>query len=188
MWIFCRGTLHKNSFGGIWCGCHIHVFTFSCVMWTINIQISQVSQSKLVEGYKTSIWENHSLLAEVSHDEAKMRERRESLSIVSFLPRRERPLLAGKENHHNTCIAFWKKFNDVAKLTSIRRVWMPATKTCQLPPPPHTHTHTHTHPPTKTPVACLAVSVQARCEVLKILWLLVEHVTSFVCVVWLRLS
>ena len=145
MWIFCRGTLHKNSFGGIWCGCRIHVFTFSCVMWTINLQISQVSQSKLVEGYKTSIWENHSLLAEVSHDEAKMRERRESLSFLSFLPRRERPLLAGKENHHNTCIAFWKKFNDVAKLTSIRRVWMPATKTWQLYT--HTHTHTHTHPP-----------------------------------------
>ena len=35
-------------------------------------------------------------LAEVSHDEAKMRERRESLSFLSFLPRRERPLLAGK--------------------------------------------------------------------------------------------
>ena len=110
MWIFCRGTLHKNSFGGIWRGCHIHVFTFSCVMWTINLQISQVSQSKLVEGYKTSIW----------------------------------------ENQHNTCIAFWKKFNDVAKLTSIWRIWMPATKTCQLPPHTHTHTHTHTHPPTKT--------------------------------------
>ena len=73
-------------------------------MWTINLQISQVSQSKLVEGYKTSIWENHSLLAEVSHDEAKMRERRETLS--SPHSRRERPLLAGKENHHNTCIAF----------------------------------------------------------------------------------
>ena len=41
-----------------------------------------------------------SLLAELSHDEAKMRERRErereSLSFLSFLPRRERPLLAGK--------------------------------------------------------------------------------------------
>ena len=147
MWIFCRGTLHKNSFGGIWRGCHIHVFTFSCVMWTINLQISQVSQSKLVEGYKTSIW----------------------------------------ENQHNTCIAFWKKFNDVAKLTSIWRIWMPATKTCQLPPHTHTHTHTHTHPPTKTPLACSAVSVQQRCEVLKILWLLVEHVSSFVCVIWLRL-
>ena len=102
MWIFCRGTLHKNSFGGVWCGCHIHVFTFSCVMWTINLQISQISQSKLVEGYKTSIW----------------------------------------ENHHNTCIAFWKKFKNVAKLTSISRIWMPAIKTWQLlPPPPHTHTH-----------------------------------------------
>ena len=102
MWIFCRGTLHKNSFGGVWCGCHIHVFTFSCVMWTINLQISQISQSKLVEGYKTSIW----------------------------------------ENHHNTCIAFWKKFKNVAKLTSISRIWMPAIKTWQLlpPPPPHTHT------------------------------------------------
>ena len=102
MWIFCRGTLHKNSFGGVWCGCHIHVFTFSCVMWTINLQISQISQSKLVEGYKTSIW----------------------------------------ENHHNTCIAFWKKFKNVAKLTSISRIWMPAIKTWQLPPsppPPHTH-------------------------------------------------
>lgn len=153
MWIFCRGSLHKNSFVGIWCGCRIHVFTFSCVMWTINLQISQVSQSKLVEGYKTSIWENHSLLA-------------------------------GKENHHNTCIAFWKKFNDVAKLTSIWRVWMWATKTWQ----PRTHTHTPTYPPTKTPPACLAVSVQQKCEVLKILWLLVEHVSSFVCVVWLRLS
>ena len=113
MWIFCRGTLHKNSFVGIWCGCRIHVFTFSCVMWTINLQISQVSQSKLVEGYKTSIWENHSLLA-------------------------------GKENHHNTCIAFWKKFNDVAKLTSIWRVWMWATKTWQ---PAHTRTPPLTHPP-----------------------------------------
>ena len=37
-----------------------------------------------------------SLLAEVSHDEAKMRERRETLSFLSFLPRRERPLLAEK--------------------------------------------------------------------------------------------
>ena len=37
-----------------------------------------------------------SLLAEVSHDEAKMRERRD-LSFLSFLPRRERPLLAGKD-------------------------------------------------------------------------------------------
>ena len=37
-----------------------------------------------------------SLLAEVSHDEAKVRERRETLSFLSFLPRRERPLLAGK--------------------------------------------------------------------------------------------
>ena len=38
-----------------------------------------------------------SLLAEVSHDEAKMRERRETSagSFLSFLPRRERPLLAG---------------------------------------------------------------------------------------------
>ena len=38
-----------------------------------------------------------SLLVEVSHDEAKMRERRESLSFLSFLPRRERPLLAGND-------------------------------------------------------------------------------------------
>ena len=38
------------------------------------------------------LWLQSSLLAEVSHDEAKMRERRET----SFLPRRERPLLAGK--------------------------------------------------------------------------------------------
>ena len=37
-----------------------------------------------------------SLLEEVSHDEAKMRERRETFSFLSFLPRRERPLLAGK--------------------------------------------------------------------------------------------
>ena len=38
-----------------------------------------------------------SLLADVSHDEAKMRERREtSLSFLTFLPRSERPLLAGK--------------------------------------------------------------------------------------------
>ena len=38
-----------------------------------------------------------SLLAEVSHDKAKMRERRESLSPFSdsFLPRREKPLLVG---------------------------------------------------------------------------------------------
>ena len=37
-----------------------------------------------------------SLLAEVSHDKAKMRERRESLFPFSdsFLPRREKPLLA----------------------------------------------------------------------------------------------
>ena len=41
-------------------------------------------------------WVLVSLLAEVSHDEAKMRERRKSLSFLSFLPRRERPLLAGK--------------------------------------------------------------------------------------------
>ena len=137
MWIFCRGTLHKNSFGGVWCGCHIHVFTFSCVMWTINLQISQISQSKLVEGYKTSIW----------------------------------------ENHHNTCIAFWKKFKNVAKLTSISRIWMPAIKTWQLPPsPPPPHT--------QMPLACLSVSVQQMCEVLKILWLLVEHVSTFVRVVY----
>ena len=45
--------------------------------------------------------EHSSLLAEVSHDEAKMRERRESLSFLSFLPRRERPLLAGKEHSHS---------------------------------------------------------------------------------------
>ena len=40
-----------------------------------------------------------SLLAEVSHDEAKMRGRRDtlSLSFLSFLPRRERPLLARKK-------------------------------------------------------------------------------------------
>ena len=37
------------------------------------------------------------LLAEVSHDEAKMRGRRETLSLIPLiLPRRERPLLAGK--------------------------------------------------------------------------------------------
>ena len=40
------------------------------------------------------------LLAEVSHDEAKMRERREtlslSLSFLSFLPRHEKALLSGK--------------------------------------------------------------------------------------------
>ena len=36
-----------------------------------------------------------SLLAEVSHDEATRRERRETLSFLSFLRRRERPLLAG---------------------------------------------------------------------------------------------
>ena len=39
-----------------------------------------------------------SLLAEVSHDEAKMRERRETLSFLSLLPRRERPLLAGNSD------------------------------------------------------------------------------------------
>ena len=38
----------------------------------------------------------YSLLAEVSHDEAKMRGRREYPSFLSFLSRRERPLLAGK--------------------------------------------------------------------------------------------
>ena len=38
-----------------------------------------------------------SLLAEVSHGEAKMRGGRDQgLSLLSFLPRRERPLLAGK--------------------------------------------------------------------------------------------
>ena len=53
---------------------------------------------------KPAFRQNHdSLLAEVSHDEAKMRERREtlSLSFLSFLPRRERPLLAGK--NHDYC-------------------------------------------------------------------------------------
>ena len=34
------------------------------------------------------------MLAEVSYDEAKMRERKETLSFLSFLPRRERPPLA----------------------------------------------------------------------------------------------
>ena len=48
----------------------------------------------------TRSMEKPSLLAEVSHGEAKMRERRESLSFLSFLPRRERPLLAGKEKPH----------------------------------------------------------------------------------------
>ena len=38
-----------------------------------------------------------SLLAEVSHDEAKMRERRETISFLSFLPHCERPLLAGND-------------------------------------------------------------------------------------------
>ena len=51
---------------------------------------------------KPAFRQNHdSLLAEVSHDEAKMRERRETLSFLSFLPRRERPLLAGK--NHDYC-------------------------------------------------------------------------------------
>ena len=45
-----------------------------------------------------------SLLAEVSHDEAKMRERRESLSFLSFLPRRERPLLTGKADTWNETV------------------------------------------------------------------------------------
>lgn len=36
-----------------------------------------------------------SLLAEVFHDEAKMKERRETLPFLSFLPDRERLLLAG---------------------------------------------------------------------------------------------
>ena len=55
----------------------------------------------------------NSLLAEVSHDEAKMRERRESLSFLSFLPRRERPLLAGNFLKRNV-------FNlDLKRLTSI---------------------------------------------------------------------
>ena len=43
-----------------------------------------------------SLWVWCSLLVVVSHDEANMRGRRESLSFLSFLPRRERPLLAGK--------------------------------------------------------------------------------------------
>ena len=43
-----------------------------------------------------------SLLAEVSHDEAEMRERRETLSFLSFLPRRERPLLAGNLKRYRT--------------------------------------------------------------------------------------
>ena len=43
-----------------------------------------------------------SLLAEVSHDDAKIRERRESLSFLSFLHCRERPLLAGK----SACVCF----------------------------------------------------------------------------------
>ena len=38
---------------------------------------------------------NNSLLAEVSHEEAKMRE---SLSFLSFLPHRERALLVGNGN------------------------------------------------------------------------------------------
>ena len=44
------------------------------------------------------LWPGDSLLAEVSQDEAKMRERREtlSLSFLAFLPRPERPLLARK--------------------------------------------------------------------------------------------
>ena len=43
-----------------------------------------------------------------SHDEAKMRERRESLSFLLFLPRRERPLLVGKVGHKlpSPCTAF----------------------------------------------------------------------------------
>ena len=45
-------------------------------------------------------WSEFSLLAEVFHDEAKMRERRESLSFLSFLPRRERPLPTGKSELH----------------------------------------------------------------------------------------
>ena len=50
-----------------------------------------------------------SLLAEVSHDEAKMRERRDlSLSFLSFLPRYERPLLAGK-SQVNLLISFTGK-------------------------------------------------------------------------------
>ena len=50
-----------------------------------------------------------SLLAEVSHDEAKMRERRETcLSPFSFLPRHERPLLAGK-SQVNLLISFTGK-------------------------------------------------------------------------------
>ena len=42
----------------------------------------------------TSIIEK-GLLAKVSHDDAKIRERGDSLSFLSFLPRLERPLLAG---------------------------------------------------------------------------------------------
>ena len=38
----------------------------------------------------------YSLLAEVCHGEAKMRGWREYPSFLSFMPRRERPLLAGK--------------------------------------------------------------------------------------------
>ena len=38
----------------------------------------------------------YSLLAEVCNDEAKMRGGREYPSFLLFMPRRERPLLAGK--------------------------------------------------------------------------------------------
>ena len=64
----------------------------------IEKEIKEEYQSVLdEENYMRVVLDNYytSLLAEVSHDEAKMRERRETLSFLSLLPRRETPLLAG---------------------------------------------------------------------------------------------
>ena len=60
----------------------------------------------MVEDKQRLLMKSTSLLAEVSHDEAQMRERRETLSFLSFLPRRERPLPAGKKSTCFGCF-FW---------------------------------------------------------------------------------
>ena len=77
---------------------------FSKRLWGRNAW--RTSKNVCVGGY---IWT--SLLAEVSHDEAQMRERRESLSFLSFLPRR--PLLAGK---------IWKGLQMLKKLCNISNI------------------------------------------------------------------
>ena len=53
-------------------------------MWYACAVKIKIQRQRTLGPYFTSVT---SLLAEVSHDEAKMRERRESLSFLSFLPR-----------------------------------------------------------------------------------------------------